>query len=78
MRKCPHSGSASIDVSRARLYGHRSMVLLSVKYHELQPVFQTVGAIASATSLLNCSVASSVTSIEVAVPSRSISRNRQM
>src|SRR3984957_16518897 len=52
-----------------RSNGHRSMWLSSAKYHELQPVFNTVGPIASATSSAKRLVASSVTSTVVISPS---------
>ncbi len=42
----------------------------SWKYQEWQPVFQTVGPIAPATSSLNSAVASSVTSTDRIAPSR--------
>ena len=54
----------------ARSQGHRSMVLPSVRYQELHPVFHTVGAIAVCTSSLNWVVASSVTSTVRSDPSR--------
>src|SRR3954452_15837342 len=53
-----------------RSYGHRSMLPSSVTYHELQPVFHTVGPSAAATSSLNVVVASSVTSTVSSSPSR--------
>src|SRR4051812_26244671 len=56
------SGAESMSVIVARSKGHRSTVWLSVRYQESQPVFHTVGPIASATASLNRSVASSVTS----------------
>jgi hypothetical protein len=46
------------------------MWLSSAKYHELQPVFHTVGTIASAMSSAKRLVASSVTSTVEISPSR--------
>ena len=53
-----------------RSYGQRSTLPSSVRYHELQPVFHTVGPSAAATSSLNFVVASSVTSTVSISPSR--------